>query len=78
MSGPTGEAAPSPTLAVLRGRPEPEELAALLAVVTALSAQQSPATGGAAAHRTTGWSAPWRQLHAPVPVGPGAWTASRW
>jgi Acyl-CoA carboxylase epsilon subunit len=75
VTGSLGEAPPAPTLAVLRGRPEPEELAALLVVVSALSAEQPPDAG--AADGVHGWHAYWRQIGAVPPTGPGAWAAAR-
>ena len=74
MSGTVGQNPPAPTLAVLRGRPEPEELAALLVVVSALTVEAVPEADGAAHH---GWHAYWRQLGATPPTAPGAWAAAR-
>jgi acyl-CoA carboxylase epsilon subunit len=64
----------TPTLAVLRGSPEPEELAALLVVVSALTAESVPEADGVAHH---GWHAYWRQLGTAPPTAPGAWSAAR-
>ena len=74
MSGIVGQNAPTPTLAVLRGSPEPEELAALLVVVSALSAEAVPEADGPAHH---GWHAYWRQIGAEPPMAPGTWGAAR-
>ena len=60
-----------PLLRVVRGRPAPEELAAVIAVVTARS------TGGDDPAEVTApslWARP--QLRAPLAAGPGAWRAS--
>ena len=61
-----------PSLRVVRGDPTPEELAALLAVVTA--AGEAPAEPERA--RRGGWSDPARQLRRPLTPGPNAWRAS--
>jgi hypothetical protein len=61
-----------PLLRVVRGDPEPAELAALLAVVSAKAA----ATADPADPAPSGWSDPARRLR-PVPAaGPGAWRRS--
>jgi hypothetical protein len=64
--------APVPLLAVTRGVPTPDELAALMVVLASRATDQS---GGAAA-RQPSWSAKSRMLRAPVRSGPGAWRAS--
>jgi hypothetical protein len=74
VSGHVGSIPPAPTLSVLRGSPEPEELAALLVVVSALTAEQVPEADGISSH---GWQAYWRQLGAEPPTAPGAWAAAR-
>ena len=60
-----------PLLRVVRGNPGPEQLAALIAVVSARAAAGSdvepPATPAL-------WARP--QLRTPVFAGPGAWRAS--
>jgi len=58
-----------PLLRVVRGDPTPEELAALIAVVSS----RGGAVEEAAPHRSL-WAAP--QLRRPLSPGPGAWTAS--
>jgi hypothetical protein len=69
-SGPAAE----PALAIVRGNPSAEDIAA---VVTVLSARLQPAgaTGAGQAARSR-WSARSRQLRAPLLRGPGAWRAS--
>jgi hypothetical protein len=62
-----------PLLRVVRGEPTPDELAALVAVVTARSAATPPPGGEVCA-----WTDRARLVrHSPAP-GPGAWRASGW
>ena len=66
------EAAPArPLLTVVRGEPTPEQLAALVAVV---SARAAGAGEPAEAPAPSPWAAP--QLRRPLQPGPGAWRAS--
>ena len=58
-----------PTLRIVRGDPTPEEVAALVAVVTAVSA----AGADDEPRRRPAWSAPHRQVRAPLP---SSWRAS--
>lgn len=70
----TGETTGRPVLRVIRGDATPEEVAALLAVVTARAAaapQGRPRPPAA-------WNDRGRVLRAPAPPGPGAWRASAW
>jgi hypothetical protein len=60
-----------PLLSVVRGAPTPEQLAALVAVLTA---RASAGDGTADAPAPSLWSQP--QLRAPLATGPGAWRAS--
>ncbi len=60
-----------PLLAVTRGVPTPDELAALVIV---LASRAEPASGGGA--RQSSWSAKSRMLRAHVRPGRGAWRAS--
>ena len=61
-----------PLLRVIRGDATPEEVAALVAVVSAL--------GGAGAEpprrRTPEWSAHHRKVRVTLPHGPGGWRSS--
>ena len=57
-------------LRVVRGNPTPEELAALIAVVSA----RGSAVEDAPAPARSLWAAP--QLRRPLSPGPGAWCAS--
>ena len=59
-----------PLLRVVRGDPTPEELAAL---VTVLSARPAPA---APPVRRSVWGNPARRVRRPLRPGPGAWRAS--
>jgi len=64
-----------PLLTVVRGGPTPEQLAALVAVVTArASAAAETAAAGVAAAARPLWAAP--VLRSPLSHGPGAWRAS--
>lgn len=61
-----------PLLTVVRGEPTPEQLAALIAVVSALS-------GGGdepVPRPVSGWTSRAALLRRPLPSGPGAWRAS--
>ena len=61
-------------LQVIHGDPTPEELAALVAVLTA---RAGAAAGPARPKpRRSAWSAPSRRLRRPLPHGPGAWRSS--
>ncbi len=62
-----------PFLRVVRGDPTPEELAALVAVLTARSAG---AEAAAPAPPRSAWSDRSRQLRRPLSPGPGAWRRS--
>ncbi|MQA82838.1 MAG: acyl-CoA carboxylase subunit epsilon [Streptosporangiales bacterium] len=67
MSAGAGE---QPVLRVVRGDPSPEELVALVAVVTARSAPS------AAPVRRSAWRDSGRGTRGPLPHGPGAWRRS--
>ncbi|MDP3711069.1 MAG: acyl-CoA carboxylase subunit epsilon [Mycobacteriales bacterium] len=62
---------PSPLLRVVRGAPSPEELAALIAVVSSRggAVEDEPAS-------TSRWASRESLLRHPLPHGPGAWRAS--
>lgn len=57
---------------VVKGDPTPEELAALVAVLSAKVAE----AGDAVPERPSTWAAYWRTVRAPLRPGPGAWRAS--
>ena len=61
-----------PLLTVVRGEPTPEQLAALIAVVSARAGAASGDEGPAPARPL--WNRP--QLRTPLTPGPGAWRAS--
>ncbi|MFW6204053.1 MAG: acyl-CoA carboxylase subunit epsilon [Actinomycetota bacterium] len=62
-----------PPVRVVKGDPTPEELAALVAVISAKAAE----AGGAETERPSTWAAYWRTVRtAPLRPGPGAWRAS--
>jgi hypothetical protein len=69
-SGPPAE----PALAIVRGHPSAEQIAAVVAVLSA-RLQPGDATTAGQATRSR-WSARSRQLRAPLLPGPGAWRAS--
>lgn len=60
-------------LQVVHGDPTPEEIAALVAVLTA---RARAATGRRPARARSAWSDPSRHLRRDLPHGPGAWRAS--
>ncbi len=57
---------------VVKGEPTPDELAALVAVISAKAAE----AGGAEPERPSTWAAYWRSVRGPIRPGPGAWRAS--
>ena len=63
-----------PVLRVVKGDPTPEELAALIAVVTARAAA-APAPESSQPHASD-WSSYWRNVRRPLHPGPGRWRAS--
>jgi Acyl-CoA carboxylase epsilon subunit len=71
-------AAPTPVLQVVKGEPTPEELAALVAVVSARAAAAATASASAAnePERASDWASYWRSVRRPLLHGPGEWRAS--
>jgi len=59
----------------VRGNPTEAELAAAIAVLSALAGTQSPGPPPPS-RESAGWSAYWRGLRRVVPSGAGAWQAS--
>ena len=64
----------TPLLRIVKGDPTPEEVAALVSVVSSLAAGAQAA--GAAATPAPEWSAHHRKLRRTHRHGPGAWRAS--
>ena len=62
-----------PPAIVVHGAATPEEVAALVAV---LSAAAAPGPEGGEQGRTSPWSAHSAAMRRPVPHGPGAWRTS--
>lgn len=62
----------TPILKVVNAEATPEEIAALVAVFSALGSS----TGTTAPRRTPEWSQPARRVRTPVAHGPGGWRAS--
>jgi hypothetical protein len=69
----SGEKAPRPPLRLVRGAATPEEVAALLAVLSAAAASQDP---DPAPRPRSGWSSREHAVRRPLAPGPGAWRAS--
>ncbi len=63
-----------PRLTIVRGDPTPEEIAALVAVLSARLHRPGQARAGGAARY--GWSSRSRMVRSPVSRGPGGWRAS--
>ena len=63
---------PAPLLAVTRGVPTPDELAAVLVVLASRAAEPAIRAGAS----PSSWSAKSRLVRATVRPGPGAWRAS--
>ncbi len=69
------EAPTRPPLRIVAGRPTPEELAVITALVSAGGGAPEPA---AAPAPRGGWSDPARQHRGPLVPGPNAWRAQAW
>ncbi len=70
-SGPDSD---RPLVRVVSGNPDPAELAALIAVVTARAADNKPV----APKTQSAWSAKSRQVRPSLRPGPNAWRTSTW
>ena len=71
----------TPRLQIVRGDATPEEIAALVATLTAVVAARADAivvgdSGQPAQHPA--WNSPARLLRTPLHPGPGAWRRSAW
>ncbi|QGN56637.1 acyl-CoA carboxylase subunit epsilon [Nostocoides sp. HKS02] len=75
MTPETDDAAQRPPLRLVRGDATPEEVAALLAVLSAVSADAAGAREPAARH-TSQWASRGRSVRRSVAPGPGGWRAS--
>lgn len=62
----------TPVFRIVNADATPEEIAALVAVFSALGS----VPGGDAPRRTPEWSRPARRVRTPVAHGPGGWRAS--
>ncbi len=71
----TPDTPPTPVLRVLAGNPTAEDLAVIVAVLTA--AGGDGAAGGSARH-TSEWASPARHVRGAFSAGPRAWTHSAW
>lgn len=56
---------------VLRGHPSPEELAAVIAVITSMTSQDDQGLVGG--NGLSAWDHSQRMLRSPLSPGPGAW-----
>lgn len=67
-------------LRIVRGDASPEEVAALVAVLTARAQAhaEAAARAGAAARHRSAWSDRARLVRGPLAHGSGAWRASAW
>jgi hypothetical protein len=63
-------------LQVVHGDPTPEEIAALVAVLTARARAAAEATRPRP--RPSAWSDPSRRLRRTLPHGPGVWRSDAW
>jgi hypothetical protein len=64
----------TPLLRIVKGDPTPEEVAALVSVVSAMAAGAAEAAGARKKPRPE-WGAPHRQVRGTHRHGPGAWRA---
>ena len=68
MTAPQPERPAAPAI-VVHGDATPEEVAALVVVLSAMSGGEDPASDGTAST----WAAHWAAMRRPVGHGPGAW-----
>jgi hypothetical protein len=62
---------------VIKGNPTDEEVAAVVAALTALAgAPRAEPEAGDTRRRPDGWNAYWRAVRAPLRPAPGAWRAA--
>ena len=74
MTDSTETPAGRPLIQVVKGNPTPEELAALVAVISARAAA-APAPTRIQDHASD-WASYWRNVRRPLQHGPGRWRAS--
>jgi hypothetical protein len=72
MSDPSADKPDAPLLSIVNADATPEEVAALVAVFSALGSSQAEA----APRRTPEWSRPARRVRRQVVHGPGGWRSS--
>ena len=72
----TGATAGAPYLSVVRGDATPEEIAALVATLTAVAAARAAAATPAEPPVTRNWNSRARLLRAPVHAAAGGWRRS--
>ncbi|MBC6458663.1 acyl-CoA carboxylase subunit epsilon [Actinomadura sp. HBU206391] len=68
--------ADQPFLQIVRGEPTAEEIAALVAVLSARAEMAARAAAGPATRRGSWWADRSRLVQRPPAPGPGAWRAS--
>ncbi|MBW8806874.1 MAG: acyl-CoA carboxylase subunit epsilon [Catenulisporales bacterium] len=69
--------AASPEIRVVQGNPTPDEVAAVVAVLAAVSATQLRSGNDQRSDKPpSGWTARERGVRAPLRAGPGGWRAS--
>lgn len=65
-----------PVLRVIRGDATAEEIAAVVAVLTAAGSRTTTTDTGPATRAVSAWRDPARRMRRPLPHGPGSWRAS--
>ena len=77
MSGPDAPEQSGPVLRVVRGDPTPEELAALVTVVSTMAgAARDDAPRGRGSQQPSAWNHPARLVRRPLTPSPDAWRLS--
>ncbi|MBK6885914.1 MAG: acyl-CoA carboxylase subunit epsilon [Tetrasphaera sp.] len=71
----TPETPAAPVIQILHGHPTPEEIATVVAVLTAAGGGGGAEVG---ARHTSEWSSAARLVRVPYAAGPRAWTHSAW
>ena len=64
------------SLSVVRGNPSPEELAAVIAIIEAATAEERASSGGKAREPRSTWNRNHVQLRGGITPGFGQWNAS--